>query len=138
MNDPIPESPNPDKNMAKSKPWIKLNSDIISDPKMGRLDDLTWRRAIEFFLIAGEYNQNGLLPPIGAIAWDLHTSEDDIHTALVILAEIGVTHQDETGEWTIVNFRKLHAPMSGAERMRLYRERKREIDDSLNAAGAIH
>ncbi len=55
--------------------WIKLYHEILRDPKMGQLDDHTWRRTIELFLIAGEFNDSERLPPIPDTVWLLRTSE---------------------------------------------------------------
>ena len=58
-----------------SKYWIKLYHEILDDPKMGRLPDALFRRAIEFFLIAGERGREGDLPPLADIAWRLRADE---------------------------------------------------------------
>ena len=47
-------------NMA-SKYWIKLYYEILDDPKLGKLTDWLFRRAIELFLLAGENDNDGLL-----------------------------------------------------------------------------
>ncbi len=109
--------------------WIKLYHEILRDPKMGLLDDHTWRRTIELFLIAGERNEAGQLPPISDTAWLLRTSEQDLQESLQQLERLGVAQQDEAG-WLISNFAKRQAPLSAAERMRLYRKRKRSSDSS--------
>ena len=109
--------------------WIKLYHEILRDPKMGLLDDHTWRRAIELFLIAGERKEEGRLPTIPDTAWLLRTSEQDLQESLEKLTELGIAQQDEAG-WLISNFAKRQAPLSAAERMRLYRKRKRSTDSS--------
>mgnify|MGYP001812707789 CR=1 FL=1 len=109
--------------------WIKLYHEILRDPKMGLLDDHTWRRAIELFLIAGERKEEGRLPTITDTAWLLRTSEQDLQESLEKLAELGIAQQDKSG-WLISNFAKRQAPLSAAERMRLYRKRKRSTDSS--------
>ena len=98
--------------------WIKLYHEILRDPKMGLLDDHTWRRAIELFLIAGERKEEGRLPTIPDTAWLLRTSEQDLQESLEKLTELGIAQQDEAG-WLISNFAKRQAPLSAAERMRL-------------------
>ena len=109
--------------------WIKLYHEILRDPKMGLLDDHTWRRSIELFLIAGERNEEGRLPSTSDTAWMLRTSEQDLQESLEKLTELGIAQQDEAG-WLISNFAKRQAPLSAAERMRLYRKRKRSVDSS--------
>jgi len=112
--------------------WIKLYHEILRDPKMGQLDDHTWRRTIELFLIAGELNESGRLPPIPDTAWLLRTSEEDLQEALAKLTGMGIAQQDEDG-WLISNFAKRQAPLSAAERMRLYRRRKRDSNSASDS-----
>ena len=49
--------------------WIKLYLDILKDPKMGLLDDTSFRRAIELFLLAADHDKNGELPTLKFMAW---------------------------------------------------------------------
>ena len=58
-----------------SRYWIKLYHEILDDPKMGRLPHALFRRAIEFFLMAGEYGRDGGLPALADIAWRLRADE---------------------------------------------------------------
>jgi hypothetical protein len=44
--------------------WIKLYLEILDDPKMGRLPDHLWRRAVELFLLAGRAGNDGALPAL--------------------------------------------------------------------------
>jgi hypothetical protein len=115
--------------MYKSSYWIKLYHEILVDPRMGTLDDRTWRRTIELFLIAGDCAQAGLLPPIGAIAWTLHSTPDEIQAVLLALEEIGIASHDDSGSWRITNFAKRQAAVSGAGRPRAFRHRRDACDD---------
>ena len=108
--------------MNKTFYWIKLYHEIITDPKMGQLDDHTWRRAIEFFLIAGDYNQAGRLPPISHLVWTLRTSEEDIKSALIVLEKVKIIHRDQDA-LIITNFAERQGALSTAERSRRYRQR---------------
>jgi len=91
---------------------------------MAMLDDHTWRRTIELFLVAGDYAQEGLLPPVEEIAWDLHTTQPDIMQALRTLEELGVVAGFDDGSWLVVNFARRQAAVTSAERSRLYRKRQ--------------
>jgi DNA-binding FadR family transcriptional regulator len=96
---------------------------------MGRLDDHTWRRAIELFLIAGDYAQEGALPPLEDLAWDLHTTSDDMLQALTRLAELGVVEMQYQDAWLIVNFARRQAAVTSAERSRLPPAEKLSVED---------
>jgi len=54
-----------------TKFWIKLYVEILDDAKMGRLSNHLWRRAVEFFLLAGREGNDGALPPVEEMAWTL-------------------------------------------------------------------
>ena len=64
-----------------SRYWIKLYHEILDDPKMGRLPDALFRRAIELFLIAGENGRDGGLPALADIAWRLRADEIELDGA---------------------------------------------------------
>jgi len=116
--------------MRKTRYWIKLYHEVITDAKMGRMDDHTWRRTVELFLLAGDFNQGGRLPPLGEAAWELRTDEDDIAQVLERLEGLGIAHMEE-GVWVITNFAARQGPLSDAERSRAYRERKRRKGESV-------
>jgi hypothetical protein len=40
--------------------WVKLYIEILDDPKMGRLTNHLWRRAVELFLLADKESVEGL------------------------------------------------------------------------------
>jgi hypothetical protein len=110
--------------------WIKLYLEILTDPKMGRMPDWLWRRAIELFLLAGENGNDGLLQPVPDMAWRLRTSEEKLTESLRSLSEVGVVHETPEG-WVVTNFSKRQERVEGAERTRLYRERLRNSDESV-------
>ena len=115
--------------MRKTFYWIKLYHELLTNTRMAMLDDHTWRRTIELFLIAGDYAQEGILPPVEEIAWDLHTTSLDILQALRTLEELGVAASFDDGSWLIVNFAQRQAAVSNAERSRLYRRRQSSPDE---------
>lgn len=106
--------------------WIKLYHEILHDPKMGRLPDRAWRRAIEMFLLAGENGRDGTLPPISDIAWKLRTAEAELVAELETLEEFGIIQQEDAETWIVTNFEDRQAPMDDAERKRRQRERDRK------------
>jgi len=101
--------------------WIKLYHEILDDPKMGRLSDRLWRRTIEMFLLAGEMNEDGLLPSLGDMAWRLRANEEELGGELEYLCTLGIL--SDGGEYRVVNFAERQAAMSSSERSRRKRQR---------------
>lgn len=116
-----------------SRYWIKLYIEILDDPKMGMLQPWLWQRAITFFLAAGEYNQEGLLPPVEQLAWRLRITNTDLVKSLGALSEVGITVETPDG-WLVKNFTKRQEP-STAERVRQYREHKHKEEYYGNKNG---
>jgi len=112
-----------------SKYWIKLYHEIIDDPKMGKLSDALWRRCIELFLIAGEYDSGGQLPSLDNIAWKLRSNAELLEAELNDLARVGITNL-VNGTWEITKFEERQArPYSmepAAVRQRAYRAKIKE------------
>lgn len=102
--------------------WVKLYLEILDDPKMGRLSNHLWRRAVECFLLAGKQGDDGALPPVEEMAWTLRLSEDKVLEDLHGLAEAGVVHEGDAGQWVVTNFKKRQYSDS-MERVKRYRER---------------
>lgn len=106
--------------------WIKLYIEILDDAKMGRLTDRLFRRTIQLFLIAGEYQREGLLPPTEDIAWRLRPMEiEELETDMADLASVGILHKTDQG-WVVTHFEKRQAKVPVAKRMKQYRERKQQ------------
>ena len=108
-----------------SKYWIKLYHEILHDPKMARLPDRLWRRAIELFLMAGETGDGGELPDIADMAWTLRVELSDLVDDLAELAKIGVLTETPDG-WVVTKFAVRQAATSDAKRMAQWRERNRK------------
>lgn len=108
-----------------SKYWIKLYHEILDDPKMGQLPDRAWRRVIELFLLAGELDSGGLLPPVGDIAWRLRVDETELLEDLSVLEDVGIIRETDDG-WLVCKFAERQAAVPAAERMRRMRERRRK------------
>jgi hypothetical protein len=109
--------------------WIKLYHEILDDPKMGRLPDRLWRRAIELFLLAGEMHNNGDLPSAVDMAWKLRTSKDELMEDLLALGKVGIVTLNDNC-WHVVNFSKRQAAVDNAQRQRQYRNKQRMSRDS--------
>lgn len=129
-------------NMAKLY-WLKLYYEILDDYKMGKLPDRLWRRTLELFLLAGECNQKGVLPPVQEMAWRLRTSrqalQKELEEIVTLTREIdldtgaivkpGIIEKLDDG-WFVVNFTKRQGPMAKAEYMRRKREEDFEFRES--------
>jgi uncharacterized protein YdbL (DUF1318 family) len=105
-------------------PWIKLYTEILDDPKMGRMNDHLYRRTIEMFLIAGKILAGGYLPSVDEIAWMLRRSEDEIRADLEELQTLGIVEEDADGLWMVVKFADRQDADTNAERQARYRERQ--------------
>ena len=109
-----------------SKYWIKLYHEILDDPKMARLSDRHYRRLIELFLLAGEVDDEGRLPPIEDMAWKLRLDVDELTNDLFDLEKLEFLHELAAGEWYVTNFAKRQSPVPGKERVARFRERKQK------------
>lgn len=108
--------------------WLKLYFEILDDPKMGRLPDHIWRRAIEIFLLAGEQERDGSLPMVDDMAWRLRTSEGELIETLQALALVGIVHETPDG-WVVTHFQSRQFSES-YERVKRYRNAKSNADSS--------
>jgi hypothetical protein len=109
-----------------SKYWIKLYHEILQDPKMGRLPDNVWRRAIELFLLAGELDEEGKLPETEEIAWLLRRpSIETFEAELAHLEKVGILSRLPDG-WLVTKFAERQAASTDADRMKEYRKRKQK------------
>jgi hypothetical protein len=113
--------------------WIKLYVEILDDPKMGRLSNHLWRRAIELFLLAGKNGNDGLLPPVEEMAWVLRLSNDKLLEDLIGLAEVGVVHETPEG-WVVTHFKDRQHSES-YERVKRYRERESNAKSNEDVTG---
>ena len=106
-----------------AKYWVKLYHEILRDPKMGRLPDRLWRRVIELFLMAGENDDDGLLPDVESMAWTLRLDEDALREDLAAMAAFGIIHETDDG-WCVTKFAARQAPSSSTERTIEWRKRQ--------------
>lgn len=108
--------------MSSSYFYIKLYHEILHDPKMGRLTDNLWRRAIEVFLLAGENGHNGNLPSIENMAWELRLSIEELESNLQTLAKYDIVSLTPNG-WHVTHFEKRQAAIEGKDRVSAHRDR---------------
>ena len=113
--------------LSESKPmatkyWIKLYNEILDNPKMGRLPDALFRRAIEFFLIAGDCNRGGALPPLADMAWRLRADETALYAQMEDLEALNILSRGAAGCWLVAHFKERQDALLAVERMRRSRE----------------
>ena len=111
--------------MAGNNYWMKLWFDILRDPKMGMLPDRLWRRVIELFLLAGQNGEDGILPDVPTIAWQLNKPVSAIVTDLQKIAEVGIVQEVQEGVWIVTNFKKRNEPVDSTKRIKDFRQRER-------------
>ena len=104
--------------------WLKLYHEILHDPKMGQLSDRLWRRCIEMFLLAGDTDNEGHLPPVNDMAWALRTNTADLAGELAELEQTGILSRDGD-TWYVTKWQERQGPVSGTERTKRHREKKR-------------
>jgi hypothetical protein len=108
-----------------AKYWLKLYHEMLHDYKMFSLSDRLYRRVIECFLMAGEKNEDGILPSIQEMAFTLRTDEDELARELRDIEDTGILTSYDDG-WIVTNFSERQAAISDAERVRRWRDRRQK------------
>ncbi len=108
-----------------AKYWLKLYYEMLDDPKIGQLRPALRWRFVECLLVAGECADDGALPAPAEYAWRVRGNTEEVETDFVQLSEAGLLSQVD-GRWIVTKFAERQAPVSGAERVARYRERKRK------------
>ncbi|MCJ7519530.1 MAG: hypothetical protein MUO42_07665 [Anaerolineaceae bacterium] len=129
LGQPKPHIRSSERKPMASKYWIKLYHEILDDPKMGRLPDALFRRAIEFFLIAGENNREGALPPLADMAWRLRADEARLYAQMEDLEALNILSRGADGCWLVAHFRERQEASPGFERVRRHRETAQKGED---------
>lgn len=111
--------------------WIKLYGEILHDRKMAKLSDRLWRRAVEIMLLAGQEADEGILPHLADMAWDLRCEEEELEAELLALSEsIGLRYDEEIERWVLIHFSDRQAALTSTER-----SRKSRGSNSSNVSG---
>jgi hypothetical protein len=110
--------------------WIKLYTEIVRDPKMGRLTDRQFRTCINLFALAGTVDEDGKLPPLEDMAWHLRTDDESLTADLEALARVNIVELRDDA-WYVRKWADRQAkppsdqPDQVAQRVRNHRARKR-------------
>lgn len=108
-----------------AKYWLKLYYEMLDDPKIGRLSPAMKWRFVECLLVAGENDEDGLLPEVGEMAWRVREDGERYETELNELAKAGLLSKVD-GRYLVTNYSTRQAAASGAERVAKYRERQKK------------
>jgi hypothetical protein len=68
--------------------WLRLYSDVVSDPKVQRLAAERFKAWINLLCVAGQHD--GILPPMADLAFTLRIAEDKIASLRADLVEKGL------------------------------------------------
>jgi len=123
--------------------WIKLYTEILNDPKMGRLTDREFRVCINLFLMAGHTDHDGTLGSTAEVAWALRTSDEIAERDLLGLSAVGIVTRRLDGVWVVTKFsqRQQRAPsdMPSAIRQRVqkHRQKQGEQETLLDGSNAV-
>lgn len=108
--------------------WAKIWIEMLDDRKVASLPDSQYRRFVECILIAKEYNQDGLLPPVDDMAWRLRPlTPDQLNNDLSHLAKNGLTElvaTDDGERWFLPKFADRQRASTSTERSDLHRKYK--------------
>ena len=114
--------------------WVKLYTEIVNDPKMGRLTDRQFRTCINLFALAGELDQDGALPDAADLAWRLRLQPADLTADLEALAAVNILTATPAG-WSISKWteRQAKAPSAARDKVlqRVHDYRERERNESV-------
>lgn len=110
-----------------AKYWIKLYHEILHDRKMATLDDRIWRRIIECFLMAGEEDNGGYMPPLVDIAWMLRVDEEQLETEYNELVRLRIL-EFKDGLYFVRKFVDRQQPLPKAEYMRRKRNEEQLLE----------
>ena len=107
-------------------PWVKLYTEMIHDPKLGRLSEHLQLVFVKLLCATGEYDgeRRGLLPPVDDLAWALRTDDQAMALDLAALESVGLVGCDG-GVWRVTNFSTRQAAMTVSERKQAQRDKER-------------
>lgn len=114
--------------------WIKLYTEILKDPKMGRLTDKQFRTCINLFALAGEHDQEGALPSVADMSWTLRMDEAELLDNLNELAKVGIV-RCVNDTWLVCKWqeRQAKAPSAAPDKVlqRVHEYRQRQRNESV-------
>ncbi len=97
--------------MSAAMPWVKLYTEMLDDPKIGKLPDAMKWRFVQLVLLAGECDAEGCIAngdvalTIGEVAWRLRLDETQLAADIEHFKKIGLVSDDDN-TLCVVNFTK--------------------------------
>jgi hypothetical protein len=82
---------------AMAEGWLKLSISLCQNPKVMHLTSDLFKVWVCLLVEAKRLNEDGLLPPIGRLAFTLHTTEDKMQRAVEALTEARLVDRAERG-----------------------------------------
>lgn len=125
-----------------SMPWVKIYTDILDDPKLGRLPELTRWRFVQLVLIAGECDAEGLLVSGDKalteqdIAWRLRVRSPLLHRDLIKLIGVGVIEKTDQG-YRVCKFAQRQGRKQ-SEKREMWRVRQQRRRDNTKEEDVTH
>lgn len=121
--------------------WLRLYTELLNDPKAQRLPGEQFKGWINLLCLAKE--NDGLIPSIEDIAFQLRITEAEAQSLVEVLARRGLLDQAEDGltphNWDTRQFISDEDP-TAAIRARRYRQNKSSVTDTVtrDVADASH
>lgn len=118
-------------------PWLKLYTEIRTDPKMQALSDLEFRTWVNILCLSAESKvrgviciEEGLAYPINGLARTLFISTEELTACLTKFQRLRMIDMDQNGIISVIHFddrqyeKPSDKPEEVAKRARKYREKK--------------
>jgi DnaD/phage-associated family protein len=116
--------------------WTKIHvKDVFSRERL-KMPDWLFRRWIEFEAFAADLDNEGLLPPVADMAWELRLNDETkLSDALMALSQVGEVEETPDG-WRLTQYKRRQVSES-LERTRRYRDRHRDASQSEHSDGDV-
>lgn len=112
------------------KQWVKLHTEILNDPKIGRMSFADKGIWLCLIALAGKLDDRddkgsptGRLDTMDNVAWHLRAPIEELLPALERMTAASMLHQDEDAVIFVTHFAERQANDTDAERMQRYRQR---------------
>jgi hypothetical protein len=112
--------------------WFRLYDDVVNDLKVQQLSPKLFKFWINFLCISSKFRQNGTLPELNVIAYQLRVSPEKAHQIRDDLLAAGLVDFDGTSTYRCHNWDKRQfASDSSTERVKRFRNGQRNVADTV-------
>lgn len=86
--------------MSGGMPWVKIYTEMLDDPKLAKIDDVSKYRFVQLILVAAECDAGGAFivgeneMTIDEIAWRLRMDKKKLSTDIDVLIKSGILQKD--------------------------------------------